>query len=184
MTALGAPSARPRGADPRSADADLQGPRRGHALSSSNDVFHLERYNNLPGFADATPTWSRRSSQEAAKLCEEAIAPFNLSGDREGCTRHAGWQRHDAEGLQGSLPGLRRRRLDGPLGARRNSAARACRSTLNTVMQEFVSAANLALGMYPGLTQGAIAALFVHGSRGAEADLSAEDDRRRAGPAP
>ena len=31
-------------------------------------------------------------------------------------------------------------------------------------MQEFVSSANLALGMYPGLTQGAIAALYVHGS--------------------
>ena len=31
-------------------------------------------------------------------------------------------------------------------------------------MQEFVSSANLALGMYPGLTQGAIAALLVHGS--------------------
>ena len=37
-------------------------------------------------------------------------------------------------------------------------------STLNAVMQEFVSSANLALGMYPGLTQGAIAALLVHGS--------------------
>ena len=44
------------------------------------------------------------------------------------------------------------------------SAARACPTTLNTVMQEFVSSANLALGMYPGLTQGAIAALYVHGS--------------------
>jgi alkylation response protein AidB-like acyl-CoA dehydrogenase len=31
-------------------------------------------------------------------------------------------------------------------------------------MQEFVSSANLALGMYPGLTQGAIAALLVHGT--------------------
>src|SRR3954451_24935949 len=36
--------------------------------------------------------------------------------------------------------------------------------TLNTAMQEFFSSANLALGMYPGLTQGAIAALVVHGS--------------------
>jgi alkylation response protein AidB-like acyl-CoA dehydrogenase len=31
-------------------------------------------------------------------------------------------------------------------------------------MQEFISSANLAFGMYPGLTQGAIAALVVHGS--------------------
>ena len=36
--------------------------------------------------------------------------------------------------------------------------------TLNSVMQEFLSSANLALGMYPGLTQGAIAALVVHGT--------------------
>ena len=36
--------------------------------------------------------------------------------------------------------------------------------TLNTAIQEFASGANLALGMYPGLTQGAMAALLVHGS--------------------
>ncbi len=36
--------------------------------------------------------------------------------------------------------------------------------TLNSVMQEFVSGANTALGMYPGLTQGAMAAILVHGS--------------------
>ena len=57
-------------------------------------------------------------------------------------------------------------------------------TTLNTIMQEFVSSANLALGMYPGLTQGAIAALLRARHRGAEADLSAEDDRRAPGPAP
>ena len=33
--------------------------------------------------------------------------------------------------------------------------------------------------MYPGLVQGAIAAILRHGIRRAEADLSAEDDRRR-----
>ena len=37
----------------------------------------------------------------------------------------------------------------------------------------------MALAMYPGLTQGAIAALLVHGSRRAEADLPAQDDRGR-----
>ena len=52
-------------------------------------------------------------------------------------------------------------------------------STLNAVMQEFVSSANLALGMYPGLTQGAIAALLVHGSDDQKADLSAQDDLGR-----
>ena len=37
-------------------------------------------------------------------------------------------------------------------------------TTLNVILQEFQSSANLALAMYPGLTQGAIAALLQHGS--------------------
>ena len=36
--------------------------------------------------------------------------------------------------------------------------------TLNVVMNEFASAANMAFAMYPGLTMGAMAALLVHGS--------------------
>jgi alkylation response protein AidB-like acyl-CoA dehydrogenase len=38
-------------------------------------------------------------------------------------------------------------------------------STLNAIMQEFLSSSNLALGMYPGLTQGAIAAMIEHASQ-------------------
>ena len=36
--------------------------------------------------------------------------------------------------------------------------------TLTSIMGEYLSAANLALSMYPGLTQGAIAAILAHGS--------------------
>src|SRR4030095_5313797 len=54
-----------------------------------NDVFQISRYNNLPGFADASPDLLEPILSEAAKLCEEVVQPLNLPGDREGCTRHA-----------------------------------------------------------------------------------------------
>ena len=35
--------------------------------------------------------------------------------------------------------------------------------TMTTIVNEIMAAANMALTMYPGLTQGAIAAIIVHG---------------------
>ena len=51
--------------------------------------------------------------------------------------------------------------------------------TLTQVVNEFLCSANMAFAMYPGLTQGAIAAIARARLGGAEEDLPAEDDRRR-----
>ncbi len=52
-----------------------------------NDVFQIDRYNNLRGFSDATPDVRRAIIDEAARLSEEVLHPLNRSGDLEGCTR-------------------------------------------------------------------------------------------------
>ena len=52
------------------------------------DVFPIERYNNLPGFADAVPDVVEAIVLEAARLCEETLQPLNQTGDREGCVRN------------------------------------------------------------------------------------------------
>src|SRR6266849_8000509 len=54
-----------------------------------NDVFHIERYDNLPGFSDASPDLLAAVLEEAGKFCQEVLAPLNRIGDVEGCTRHA-----------------------------------------------------------------------------------------------
>jgi acyl-CoA dehydrogenase len=127
-----------------------------------NDVFGIQRYSNLPGFSDITDMLEP-IIEEGAKVCEEAFAPLNLSGDKEGCKRHPDGSVTTPKGFKQAYDSYR---AGGWMGLAIPEAygGQGLPYTLSAVMNEFASASNMALAMYPGLTMGAMAALLVHGS--------------------
>ena len=128
-----------------------------------NDVLAIHRYDNLPGFSEASPDVVEAVLNEGGKLASEILAPLNLSGDQEGCTRREDGSVATPKGFKAAYDAYAAGGWMG-LSVPEEFGGQGLPHVLNTAMQEFVSGANLALGMYPGLTQGAVAALLVHGS--------------------
>ena len=128
-----------------------------------NDVLKIDRFNNLPGFEEATPDMIEAILGEAAKLCEEVMHPINQSGDQEGCTRHEDGSVTTPKGFKEAYNAYREGGWMG-LAADPEYGGQGLPYTLHTAVAEYLSSSNQAFAMYPGLTQGAIAALHVHGS--------------------
>ncbi len=127
------------------------------------DVFHIDRYNNLAGFADATPDLIEAVLSEAGKFCSDVLTPLNRVGDKEGCRRHDDGSVTTPKGFKDAYRRLTEGGWIGVSGPT-EFGGQGLPMAMTQSVGEFLCSANMAFAMYPGLTQGAIAAIVTHAS--------------------
>ncbi|MDH5173046.1 MAG: acyl-CoA dehydrogenase C-terminal domain-containing protein [Gammaproteobacteria bacterium] len=129
------------------------------------DVLGIDQLQTLEKYAEATPDIVCAVIEEAGKLAAEVLQPLNKIGDQQGC-------RYDPDTRTVTTPdGFKDAyrqfteagwaSLDAPV----EYGGQGLPHTLKFIVDEMVCSCNLSLGMYAGLTHGAISALHAHGSR-------------------
>ncbi len=128
-----------------------------------NEVLELSAYSHLPGFEAVTPDLVDTLVEEAGKFASEVLAPLNMTGDKVGCTRNA-------DGSVTTPPGFKEAYKQfqeagwGSISMPSEFGGQGLPHTLGFVVEEFVDAANIGFGLYPGLAVGSVSAITAAGT--------------------
>ena len=121
------------------------------------DLLNVGQLSGLPGYADATPELLAAILEEAAKLCEDVLAPLNQPGDSQGCRYENGVVRTPTgfrDGytayVQGGWPAM---------VASPDFGGQGLPHIAGTVLDEMLCSSNLSFSMYPLLAHGTVGAL-------------------------
>ena len=139
-----------------------QPPARDHVFLL-RDVLEIDRYANLPGFADASMDVVEQIIEEAARFTGEVLAPLNSVGDKQGCTWHPD---HSVTTPTGFKEAYRQLCAGGWTGLGSDTAygGQGLPHVVNLSFSEMSSSANMAFSMYPGLAHGAYSAIHTGGT--------------------
>ena len=127
-----------------------------------NELAGAERLRALPGCEEIGPDLVDPVLEEAAKFCAEVLLPLNRSGDEEGCTLENGVVRTPR-----GFPEAYRAFCEAgwtSLGADPDYGGQGLPKSVGLLVEEMICSANMAFGMYPGLSHGAYMAISKHGT--------------------
>ncbi|XOZ32229.1 acyl-CoA dehydrogenase C-terminal domain-containing protein [Halomonadaceae bacterium KBTZ08] len=129
------------------------------------NVLGADRLCELEPYSEATPDLINAILEEGGRFMRDIMEPTNVPGDQEGChfnpddasvTTPTGFKEAYRQFSEGGWTSL-----DAPV----EYGGQGLPHILKFIVDEMVCATNLSLGMYPGLTHGAISALYEHGSQ-------------------
>ncbi|MCB8887709.1 acyl-CoA dehydrogenase [Vreelandella malpeensis] len=118
---------------------------------------------SLPAFEETTPELVEAVLEEAAKLAGDVWGPLNRVGDQQGAKRHADGSVTTPEGFAAAYRAYVEGGWNG-IGVSETLGGQNLPEVVASAVQEMLHGANMALGLCPMLTAGAIEALAHHGS--------------------
>ena len=129
------------------------------------DVFNVHQlYSQMPGYEPVNQELIGTIIDEMGKFASGVFQPTNRPGDEQGCTYHA---EDRSVSVPASFHDAYRQYVEsgwGTLSAPEAYGGQGLPHLFSVIFDEMGSATNPALGMYFGLTHGAVVALQNHGS--------------------
>ena len=119
-------------------------------------------HTDIPGYGELDNDYLNAILEEASKISSEVLAPLNAIGDKHGCRFENGVV-YTPPGFKEAFNQLRDGGWTG-IDCDEKYGGQGLPYLISIAVGEMFASANMALGMYHGLTHGAYSAIYSHGS--------------------